>query len=134
MANRISNINSLNIFVILVSFIALQSTQVGATCSKIVGRCAVQNCAATCRNFPGTDGGFYSCGYFDLCTCFFDKTPPKEDGEQRPCNAGLQLCDATCDSNCCKSKCTEIYKNYVNPTGDCVRAFQNTHCICYYDM
>lgn len=113
-------------------YFIVQSTQVGASCSKIVGRCSAQDCAAHCRNYPGTDGGFYSCGYYDFCTCVFDKPPPKVDGE-RSCSMGLQLCDATCDSNCCKSKCATIYKNYVNPTGDCVQAFENTHCICSYD-
>ncbi|CAI8584611.1 unnamed protein product [Vicia faba] len=132
MANCISNLNSLYIFVTLVSFMALQSTQVGATCSKIKGRCSAQDCAAQCRNYPGTDGGSYYCDYFGFCTCVFDKAPPKVDGE-RPCSMVLQLCDATCDSNCCKSKCATINKNYVNPTGDYVQTFGYPYCICSYD-
>ncbi|KAL5098165.1 hypothetical protein RYX36_002492 [Vicia faba] len=50
-----------------------------------MGRCSSQDCAAQCRNYPGTDGGSYYCNYFGFCTCVFDKAPPKVDGE-RPCN------------------------------------------------
>ncbi|KAI5397430.1 hypothetical protein KIW84_063298 [Lathyrus oleraceus] len=131
MAKCISNKIFSHVFIFVITFFTMQSTQVGASCSRIIGDCAKQNCQDTCRNFPGAAGGRGSCHYYNLCTCAFNFTPPTPKG-QYACSMGLGLCDDTCDSKCCNERCAKTYVFY-KATGSCMNAKERKYCICSYN-
>ncbi|KAI5446008.1 defensin-like protein 183 [Lathyrus oleraceus] len=116
-------------FAILVLVVAVQLIEVEGECTKIVGRCPVAECAIYCSRYAkGVHVREWSCDFFDLCTCNFDKPPP---GSHQPaCNIGIGLCSHECDESCCNAKCVGKYKD--TGVGKCFADFGKVYCICSY--
>lgn len=107
----------------------VQLIGVEATCSIFLGSCDGIECDVNCKaNYTDGKG---SCYFNNLCTCFYDRAPPKDTTEHfRQCTIGYQQsCDADCDESCCNSKCAKTFRDGL---GNCVDYSGNKLCICHY--
>ncbi|XP_058753161.1 putative defensin-like protein 179 [Vicia villosa] len=129
MANQMSK--SFCFFAILVLVLAVQIIEIECgECSQILGKCGeVEDCTTRCNSYAsGVRVLKASCSFLNLCTCSFDRPPPKLAAP--PCAIGLGVCTNEHNYEWCKKECQSKYPN--SGFGNCVKEFDQNICVCVY--